>query len=167
MTAYTPTGMLHFKSPRTTHSRSIPTGYSTVRSDPVITELAKKYGVQPAQIVLAWHVQRGVSAVPQSSSAVHQKENLTVRRMFMIPIVLSYSRCWSISSRSSPRKILIPSAAWIDTRDCATRQMSVESFGVGRMNSLGGKVLPRCDSGNDTRDRMYVPLQIPNECAVL
>lgn len=53
-----------------------PTGYGTVRADPVINELAKKYNVQPAQIILAWHGARGVVAVPKSSSVAHQKENL-------------------------------------------------------------------------------------------
>ncbi|CAL1715999.1 unnamed protein product [Somion occarium] len=53
-----------------------PTGYATVRSDPTIIALAEKYAVKPAQIILAWHISRGVSAVPKSSNQEHQKENL-------------------------------------------------------------------------------------------
>ncbi|KIP07713.1 hypothetical protein PHLGIDRAFT_29900 [Phlebiopsis gigantea 11061_1 CR5-6] len=53
-----------------------PTGYATVRADPVINELAKKYGVAPTQITLAWHVARGVHVVPGSKNLEHQKENL-------------------------------------------------------------------------------------------
>ncbi|KAL4246475.1 NADP-dependent oxidoreductase domain superfamily protein [Abortiporus biennis] len=55
-----------------------PTGYSTVLSDPTIQQLATKYNVQPAQIVLAWHVQRGVVAVPKSRQEIHQKQNITL-----------------------------------------------------------------------------------------
>ena len=53
-----------------------PTGYATVRSDPTIVELAKKYNVTPAQVILAWHLSRGVVVVPKSSNEQHQKENL-------------------------------------------------------------------------------------------
>ncbi|KAH8082848.1 NADP-dependent oxidoreductase domain-containing protein [Cristinia sonorae] len=53
-----------------------PTGYGTVRADPTIGALAEKYKVQPAQVILAWHLKRGVIVVPKSSSAEHQKENL-------------------------------------------------------------------------------------------
>jgi len=55
-----------------------PTGYKTVLSDPLIVELAEKYKVSPAQIVLAWHVARGVSAVPKSSNPQRQKDNITL-----------------------------------------------------------------------------------------
>lgn len=56
-----------------------PTGYQKLRDDPVIVGLAEKYKVQPTQIILAWHVARGVVAVPKSSNAGRQKENLIVR----------------------------------------------------------------------------------------
>lgn len=55
-----------------------PTGYKTVLSDPTIVEIAGKYKVSPAQVVLAWHIARGVSAVPKSSSVQHQKENINL-----------------------------------------------------------------------------------------
>ncbi|KZT13088.1 Aldo/keto reductase [Laetiporus sulphureus 93-53] len=55
-----------------------PTGYGTVRSDPTIVELAQKYKVSPAQIILAWHVARGVVAVPKSSNVERQKENINL-----------------------------------------------------------------------------------------
>ncbi|KAK7682824.1 hypothetical protein QCA50_014208 [Cerrena zonata] len=53
-----------------------PTGYATVRSDSTITALATKYNVTPAQVILAWHLSRGVIAVPKSANEEHQKENL-------------------------------------------------------------------------------------------
>ncbi|KAF7421277.1 hypothetical protein PC9H_011799 [Pleurotus ostreatus] len=55
-----------------------PTGYQNVLTNPTITDLADKYGVSPAQIVLAWHVARGVGAVPKSSNEERQKQNITL-----------------------------------------------------------------------------------------
>ncbi|KAJ6582227.1 NADP-dependent oxidoreductase domain-containing protein [Mycena capillaripes] len=53
-----------------------PTGHQKLRSDPVLAGLAEKYKVSPTQIILAWHVARGVVAIPKSSNAGRQKENL-------------------------------------------------------------------------------------------
>ncbi|KDQ49935.1 hypothetical protein JAAARDRAFT_82050 [Jaapia argillacea MUCL 33604] len=58
-----------------------PTGYATVRSDPTITSLASKYGVMPAQIILAWHLLRGNAAVPKSANGEHQKGNLVIPKL--------------------------------------------------------------------------------------
>ncbi|KAI0663245.1 Aldo/keto reductase [Cubamyces menziesii] len=55
-----------------------PTGYKTVLTDPTITELAEKYKATPAQVVLSWHVARGVAVVPKSSNEQRQKENITL-----------------------------------------------------------------------------------------
>ncbi|KAI0347096.1 Aldo/keto reductase [Trametopsis cervina] len=55
-----------------------PTGYATVREDPFIGKLATKYGVKPAQIILAWHLARGVVVVPASHNPEHQKQNITL-----------------------------------------------------------------------------------------
>ncbi|KAJ7762888.1 NADP-dependent oxidoreductase domain-containing protein [Mycena metata] len=53
-----------------------PTGYQKLRSDPVLVGLAEKYKVSPTQLILAWHVARGVVAVPKSTNVGRQKENL-------------------------------------------------------------------------------------------
>lgn len=53
-----------------------PTGYAIVRSDPTILALAAKYSVNPAQVILAWHLSCGIVAVPKSANEQHQKENL-------------------------------------------------------------------------------------------
>ncbi|KAF7345400.1 putative aldo-keto reductase [Mycena venus] len=55
-----------------------PTGKEPVRSDPTIVALAEKYKVTPTQIILAWHLARGVVAIPQSSNEGRQKENITL-----------------------------------------------------------------------------------------
>ncbi len=49
-----------------------------VRKDPVIIELAEKYNATPTQVILAWHLARGVVAVPKSADEGRQKENRTV-----------------------------------------------------------------------------------------
>jgi len=53
-----------------------PTGYATVREDATIQEIAKKHNATGAQVILSWHVSRGVVAVPRSSNEERQKENL-------------------------------------------------------------------------------------------
>ena len=49
-----------------------------MRNDPTILELADKYKVTPAQIILAWHVARGVAVVPKSSNEQRQRDNINV-----------------------------------------------------------------------------------------
>ena len=49
-----------------------------MRSDPTINEIAAKHKVSPAQIILSWHVARGVSVVPRSHDEQRQKDNLDV-----------------------------------------------------------------------------------------
>ncbi|KAI0773400.1 NADP-dependent oxidoreductase domain-containing protein [Irpex lacteus] len=63
-----------------------PTGYATVRSDSLIVELASKYKVTPTQIILAWHLARGVVVVPASRNTEHQKENVDVSEYHYIQL---------------------------------------------------------------------------------
>lgn len=53
-----------------------PTGYATVRSDPTIVSLAAKYNATPVQVILSWHIRRGIVVVTKSTNKEHQKENL-------------------------------------------------------------------------------------------
>ncbi|KAL4262080.1 NADP-dependent oxidoreductase domain superfamily protein [Pleurotus pulmonarius] len=55
-----------------------PTGYQPVCTDPLIIQLAGKYRVSPAQVVLAWHIARGASAVPRSSNKERQQQNINL-----------------------------------------------------------------------------------------
>ncbi|KAJ6458121.1 NADP-dependent oxidoreductase domain-containing protein [Mycena vitilis] len=55
-----------------------PSGHEKVRNDPTIVALADRYKATPTQIILAWHVARGVVAVPSSSNVGRQKENITL-----------------------------------------------------------------------------------------
>ncbi len=47
-------------------------------TDPVVTELAAKYGKTPAQVVLRWHLEHGFCAIPKSVKAHRIAENFDV-----------------------------------------------------------------------------------------
>ncbi|KRN09512.1 aldo/keto reductase [Liquorilactobacillus mali] len=44
----------------------------------IITDLAEKYQKNVGQIVLRWHVQRGIIPIPKSSNLLHQRENADI-----------------------------------------------------------------------------------------
>lgn len=45
-------------------------------SDPAITRIAEEHGRSTAQVILGWHLQRGVVAIPKSTNPVRMRENL-------------------------------------------------------------------------------------------
>ena len=45
-------------------------------ADPVIQQIATKHQASAAQILLAWHVNRGTAVIPKSIQPIRQKENL-------------------------------------------------------------------------------------------
>lgn len=47
-------------------------------NDPTLTEIAARLGKSVVQVILRWHLQRGVAAIPGSSNPDHQKENISV-----------------------------------------------------------------------------------------
>ena len=53
-----------------------PIGRSRVLDEPLVKELAAKYGVSPAQICLKFAVQRNIIPLPKSSSGDRMRENL-------------------------------------------------------------------------------------------
>lgn len=76
LVAYTATGASSFNIVLSTQASN--TGYSGVLANPLIIELAAKYGASSAQVVLAWHLARGVGVVPKSADKQRQKDNLNV-----------------------------------------------------------------------------------------
>ena len=46
--------------------------------DPVITAIANDHGRSPAQVVLRWHIQLGLVAIPRSSNAGRIAENINI-----------------------------------------------------------------------------------------
>jgi 2,5-diketo-D-gluconate reductase A len=51
---------------------------SSVLASPALAALGHKYEKSPAQIVLRWHVQNGLVAIPKSSTPARMAENLAV-----------------------------------------------------------------------------------------
>lgn len=53
-------------------------GVGSDLADPVIARIADKHGKSPAQIILRWHVENGLTVIPKSSSRARQAENLDI-----------------------------------------------------------------------------------------
>ena len=53
-------------------------GNDILFKDPVILEIAGRYGKTPAEIILRWHVQEGFSTIPGSRNPAHIKQNISV-----------------------------------------------------------------------------------------
>lgn len=53
-------------------------GTGDLLADPVLGRLAEKHGRTPGQIVLRWHVQNGLVAIPKSRNPERMAENLAV-----------------------------------------------------------------------------------------
>ena len=47
-------------------------------NEPLFSELGKKYGRNPIQIILRWHIQKGHIIFPKSTSEAHLKDNMSV-----------------------------------------------------------------------------------------
>ncbi|KAF7975265.1 hypothetical protein HWV62_10144 [Athelia sp. TMB] len=81
-----------------------PTGKAKILADPVILEIAAHYGASAAQTILAWHVARGVVAVPKSTNAERQRENLQLPtlRLEDIQRINDLDRNERISNKAGP-----------------------------------------------------------------
>ncbi|NAZ85674.1 aldo/keto reductase [Kineococcus indalonis] len=55
-----------------------PIAQGAVLGDPVITEIAQRYGRSPAQVTLRWHVERGDIVFPKSSTPSRMEENFAL-----------------------------------------------------------------------------------------
>lgn len=51
---------------------------SDLLNAPVLAAIGKKHGKTPGQVVLRWHVQEGLVAIPKSANPLRMKENLDV-----------------------------------------------------------------------------------------
>ena len=70
-----------------------PLGKGMELSDPVLIALGEKYGRSPAQIILRWHLQRGLVVIPKSSRRERLKENLS-----LFDFTLSDADCAAIAA---------------------------------------------------------------------
>jgi len=55
-----------------------PLGGGEVLEDPVIAEIARKYGKTPAQVIIRWHLQEGLVAIPKSTHPERIRDNIDV-----------------------------------------------------------------------------------------
>ena len=53
-------------------------GKHGIFTDPMLTEIGRKYGKSAAQVVLRWNVQRGVVIIPKSSHVERMKQNIDI-----------------------------------------------------------------------------------------
>jgi 2,5-diketo-D-gluconate reductase A len=64
-------------------------GYSPLKGtrlrDPVLAEIADKYGVTPAQVVLRWHVELGITVIPKSARPERIASNLDLFGFSLTP----------------------------------------------------------------------------------
>jgi len=51
---------------------------ASVLREPVVAEIAERLGRTPAQVVLRWHVQQGLVAIPKSASPERMRDNLGI-----------------------------------------------------------------------------------------
>ncbi len=55
-----------------------PLGRGALLDDPVITAMARKHGRTPAQVVIRWHLDNGLTVIPKTANPARQAENLAV-----------------------------------------------------------------------------------------
>ena len=54
-------------------------------TNPVLTQIAAKYGKTAAQVILRWHIQRGIAVIPKSTHVERMLENLDVFDFTLTP----------------------------------------------------------------------------------
>ncbi len=70
--AWSPLGGIHRYRP------ADPSAVLNLLEHPAVTSIAEKHGKTPAQVVLRWHIEHGVLAIPKSVKAHRIKENMDV-----------------------------------------------------------------------------------------
>lgn len=55
-----------------------PLGRGDLITEPTVAGIAGRLGRTPAQVILRWHLQKGVAAIPRSTSPAHLAENIAI-----------------------------------------------------------------------------------------
>jgi diketogulonate reductase-like aldo/keto reductase len=76
--AWSPLGGVNVYMPKRPNAPESAKALKSPLGDPVITRLADTHGKTPAQIILRWHVEHGVSAIPKSVRPSRIAENFDV-----------------------------------------------------------------------------------------
>lgn len=80
---------------------------SDLLSDPVLTKLAEKKGVDVGRILIAWALQRGTSVIPKSVSPARVESNFKA-----LEVELSADEVASIDALDKQHRFVDPSKAW-------------------------------------------------------
>ncbi|KAJ1657202.1 hypothetical protein IWQ61_003353 [Dispira simplex] len=75
------------------------------REDPIIKQVGQRHGKTPAQVCLAWLLQRGISIIPKSASPTRLRENL-------IDFTLTEQDMADIASITTRYRSCDPAAMW-------------------------------------------------------
>ncbi len=62
-----------------------PLGQAKALNDPVVEAIARRHGRSPAQIVLRWHIEHGLVAIPKSATPSRIAENIAVFDFSLTP----------------------------------------------------------------------------------
>lgn len=63
-----------------------PLGQADALDEPVIKDIAGRFGRTPAQIVLRWQIQKGCVAIPKSAHPARIKQNLDIEGFELAPV---------------------------------------------------------------------------------
>jgi alcohol dehydrogenase (NADP+) len=104
--AYSPLGTPGFKG----------ANEPVVLDDPVVQSIAKAHAVTPAQICLAWALQRGTTVVVKSVDPQHQRDNLiaTTSTDTLVQIKLTDEEMTAITSLDRGYRFFRPEDWWGD-----------------------------------------------------
>ena len=92
-------------------------GDADVLKNPVITDLAAKYGKTPAQVVLRWHLDEGRSALPKSVTPSRIAQNLDVFDFTLEPAELTAIDALDTGLRGGPDPELLNTRTFPKTVD--------------------------------------------------
>ena len=62
-------------------------------TNPALTQIGVKYGKTAAQVILRWHIQRGVAVIPKSIHIEQMRENLNVFDFSLTPEDMAAIEC--------------------------------------------------------------------------
>ncbi|TIB15717.1 hypothetical protein E3P92_00875 [Wallemia ichthyophaga] len=134
------------------------TKQASYSKEPLIQELSKKANVSPTQLILAWHLKRGINPLPRSMNKEHLKENLDAVNVQLPQDV--FDALQEESAKTPANRVVNPSKAWQtdifsdeNERGRATK-LSVDVKGEKLVYGNGRSVVIR-DLGNPSDSFIY------------
>ncbi|TIA92954.1 hypothetical protein E3P99_00414 [Wallemia hederae] len=86
------------------------TKQASYSKEPLVVELSNKIGVSPTQLILAWHLKRGINPLPRSKNKEHLKENLEAVNVQMPEDV--FNALEEEAAKTPANRVVNPSKAW-------------------------------------------------------